>query len=393
MSDYGIVQAGFKKKRYVEILADMQSRAKANFGETIITDTNKPFGKFLDIQAWALSELWEELEETYNSIAIDTATGIALDRIVKYKGLRRKNEEFATTEDIRINGEPDTAIPLGFIVGKDDGTTYTNLQEGIIPQEGFITLPFKCDYVGSRGNAEIGDVSTIITPITGVTSVLNTRAIVNGQDYETDAILRQRYIETVGGLSTVDSIRAAVSEVPGVVSVIVIENSSMSVDSYGIPPKAIGTFVYGGDDIDVAKALLGAKAAGIQAYGTTLVEVEDTNGFTHEIGFTRADVIMVEVQVTVTRNQFWPVDGVEQIKQNILEYIGGAGPDGTQYPGLKVNETVVHSYIGSLVWPVGGIVDVEVLLAKEGEILSEQNISIGEFEIAKTSFDLIEVVI
>ena len=393
MADYGIVQTGFSRKHYNQILADMQSRARANFGETINTNTNKPFGKLLDIYAWALSEIWEEAEETYNCIAIDTASGVALDRIVKYKGLRRKTETTATSDDIRINGVSGTAIPIGFIVGKDDGTTYTNTESGEIPAEGFVVLPFVCNYSGSRGNADAETITTIITPITGITSVINTRQIVNGQDYETDSILRQRYIETVGGLSTVDSIRAAVANVEGVVSVLVIENPLTTEDSYGNPPKSFQVFVYGGTDEDVAQAILESKAGGIQAFGTTIVEAIDASGFPHDIGFTRVDTVMIEVQITVTRNQFWPYNGVELIKEKILEYIGGIGPEGKQYSGLKVAQSVVRSYISSLVWPIGGIVDAVVLIAKEGETVAEQNIAIGEFEIARTSFDLIEVIL
>jgi len=393
VAEYGVVQEGFRRKRYQEILSDMQSRARANFGGTINTDTNKPFGKFLDIHAWELAMLWETAEHVYNCIAIDTASNAALDRIAKYKNIKRKMETFATSDSIKVSGTASTIIPSGFIVGKGDGTTYSTTSSAVIPLEGYALVFVECNYPGSRGNAEIGDVNAIITPITGIDSVTNIRAIVNGQDFEIDSVLRQRYKETVGGLSTVDSLRAAVMEVEGVVSTIVIENPSMAIDEYGNPPKSFQVFVHGGEDEDIAQAILASKAAGVQAYGTTIIEAIDMNGYSHEIGFTRANVIMIQVKVTITRDQFWPYDGVEQIKKNILEYIGGVGPDGTQYAGLKVNQSVVRNYINSAIWPVGGLVDVNVELAKEGEVLSDQNIIIGEFEIARTSFDIIEVVL
>lgn len=391
MADFGIVETGFNRKRYLDIRADLQSRARANFGENIITDTDKPLGKFIDLQAWALSELWEQLENTYNSIAIDTATGTALDRIVKYKGIRRRNETIATV-NMTITGNSGTVVPLGFIVSKEDGTTYTNLQEGTIPQEGSIQLPFVCTYGGSRGNANVGAINLIVTPITGINGVTNERLVTNGQDYETDPVLRQRYIETVGGLSTVESIRAAVAAVEGVVSTIVIENPEQETDSYGIPPKSFQVFVYGGDDMEVAQAILDSKAAGIRAYGQTIIEPVDLNGYTHQIGFTRAEAVNITIKITITRNQFWPINGIETVKYNILNYIGGVGPDGTQYNGLRINEQVINSFITSLVWPVTGIVDVKTEMSRDGNTLSEENIPIGEFEIARTSYDLIEVV-
>lgn len=389
MPEWGIVQTGFKKKRYIDILADMQARAKANFGDSVVVDTNKPLGKFLDIQAWALSELWEEAEETYMSIAIDSAEGIALDRLVKYKGLRRQTVTTAYGA-ITISGNPGILINTQFIVGKEDGTTYTVTQEGTIGESGTIDLPITCNYPGSRGNAEIGQVNRIITPITGVSAVTNRRIIVNGHDYEMDSELRERYINTVGGLSTVESIRAATAAVEGVVSNLVIENPTMETDEYGIPPKAFEVYIYGGDDTEIAQSILDSKAAGIQAYGDTIITVYDVNDFPHDIGFTRATVINIQVNVTVTTNQFFPANGFDLIKLEILKYIGGTGPDGTQYPGLKINESVINSYLSSIVWPVGGITDVRVLIAKEGETPADQNIEINRLEIARTDFELIE---
>ena len=391
MADWGIVPEGFKKKRYVDILADMQARARTNYGENISTDTNKPLGKFLDINAWFYAEIWEVIENVYNCIAIDTASNVALDRLVKYKGLRRRQIRAATV-NITIVGDPTLLIPLGFIVGKEDGTTYTNTQAGIIPSEGQITLPFLCNYEGSRGNADIGEINLIITPITGVDSVVNLRLVANGKDFETDSMLRQRYIETVGGLSTVESIRAMVSKVAGVVSVLVIENVTMETDARGIPPKAFEVFVYGGDDMEIAQAILDSKAAGIEAFGQTYMEPEDVNDYTHKIGFTRIGAVPINVQVLVSRNQYWGYDGELLMKQAILEYIGGEAPDGTQFIGLKIAQNVINSRITALVWAAAGVTDIEILMSRDGNPFTDSNITIGEFEIARTTYDNVEVV-
>lgn len=389
MADYGVVETGFIVKRYIDIKADMDSRARANWGETVVTDTNKPLGKFFDVLAWELDLIWQELDNLYQSIGIDSAEGIALDRLVKYKGLRRYTDSYATGQ-IQITGTPNTLVAKNFLVGKANGVIYRTTNAGTIPDSGVLLLNITSDVIGTRGNAEIGEINLIISPQSGVTSVTNPRVIGNGTDYETDVQLRFRYLTTVGGLSTVESIRATVAAVEGVSSVIVIENPTMSTVN-GIPPKAFEVYVFGGNDDDIAQAILDSKAAGIEAYGTTIIEVYDVNNYPHQIGFTRADAITINVQVNVTKNQYYPIDGDTQIKEAITNYIGGVSPSGTQHIGLTINENVILSKITSLVWNVRGVDDVEVLLFKTGDSPAATNVIIGEFEIARTSYDVITI--
>lgn len=393
MAEYGVTPTGFKRKRYVDILADMQSRAKTNFGDNVVVDTNKPLGKFLDINAWGLAEAWEVLEDLYTSISVETAEDAALDVVVKYKDLTRIIAS-AATGTIRITGTSGTLISTGFMVGKDDNTTYSTTVDGTIGSTGYIDLPIVCNYQGSRGNAEIGEISQIVTPLFGVTSVSNQAIITNGYDNETDPELRQRYYATVGSISNVETINVAVSKVEGVVSSFVIENTTMdTVD--GIPPKSFVVYAYGGDNQKIADAIFSSKAAGIQAYGDVTVTVYDENGNPYTIGFMRPTAIQIDVEVTLTVNQFFSLTDVDILKNNIIKYIGGNDVDGTQYDGLGIKKNVIRGYINSLAWQLKGVIDASTLLAKHGETLLEQNITIGEDEIARASIEniVVEVVL
>lgn len=390
MADYGIIETGFNRKRYEDIIADMRARARARFGDTVVLDTNKPLGKIFDVIAWQLAEVWEQTEYVYNGISIDTAEGSQLDAIVKYKGLTRYTERTATGE-IQITGTVGLLVPVDFIVAKVNGITYSTTAAVTIGDTGTVVTSIRCNEIGSKGNAEIGEVNQIVTPITGITAVTNIRPIVNGRDNETDAQLRLRYKTTVGGLSTVESIRAAVAAVDGVTSVVVVENVTMETVN-GIPPKAFQVYVAGGEDYNIALAILESKAAGIEAFGTTYVEVEDVNGYLHDIGFTRANEVLITVNVNIATNQYYSgTNGVTMIKDMIISYIGGELSDGTQANGLLIHQNVITSYISGLVWGVNGITDVNVTIARDSGTPSTDNIIIGEFEIARTMANIITV--
>lgn len=378
MADYGIVQEGFIRKTYQDIISDMESRAKANFGESIVTDLNKPFGKFLNIHAWEIAELWESLENLYNGFNIDTAEGTQLDILVKWKGILRKQEQTATGQ-LRVYGISGLVIPLNFIVSKDNGIQYYTITTGTISDTGYATVNIQAQVSGSRGNADVGEVKNINTPITGVTSVTNIYMITNGQDLESDSELRYRYKTETGGLSTVESIRSTVAAVPGVSACRVIENYTEETVN-NIPPKSIQVYVYGGDDYDIALAILNSKAAGIRPYGTTSQVVLDQNGFEHTIGFSRIDEVEVIVNITITINQLFSQTDVNTIKDNIVMYVGGESTDGTKYPGLDINTYVIYSYLSSLLWSVRGIEDAQVTIGTSTISQGESNIAIGEFE-------------
>lgn len=390
---FGIQETGFVRKTYQDILSDLQARARTNFGTTVNLDQDKPLGKFLDIIAWFGSEIWEKSEDVYNAIAIDTAEGIQLDRLVKYKGLRRLKVQTASGT-IRVFGTPGLSVPSNFIVGKDGGVQYFTSIANIITVDGYVDVEVTCSVQGTRGNADIGLINLIITPITGITSVINLRAFVNGQDNETDEQLRDRFLTTVGGLSTVESIRVAISNVVGVLSQVVIENVTMfPVD--GIPAKSFESYVYGGIDEEIALAILNSKPAGIQAFGTTVITTEDINGFTHEIGFTRAEVVSIDVEVTISVNQFFPFNGEQQIKTQIINYIGGTDFDGSQFNGLKIGDSVNRSYIISRVWNIVGLKDVQVKIKKSTDPVFDPDLNIIELtkiQIARCDYSNIEVI-
>lgn len=160
------------------------------------------------------------------------------------------------------------------------------------------TLSFAADVRGVDGDAELG------------------------RNVETDAEYRVRRNELlrISGSATLEAIRAHVRTVVGVSQAFVFENTGLTVDSNGLPPKSVEVVVSGGEDEDIAQTIFTHKPVGIETFGSETVYVDDSQGFAHAIHFSRPTVrnIFVEMTVQVDLTEF-PMDGEEQIRARVIE--------------------------------------------------------------------------
>ena len=389
---YGVTPQGFRRKTFEDIVADLQQAAQNEFGVDVDLSETSPLGKFISVIAYALAEKWESSEDEYNSAYVDTAEGTQLHNVGKYIGIK-PNEATKATGQITITGTPATLINAGFLIATATGIQFQTIDSATISGSGTITVNIEAINTGATGNVSGNTITVIVNPQAGVTSVTNAMATSGGQDQESDIDFRNRYLESVakGGSSTVDSIRAKLlDEVDGVRAAIVIENDTNAADPDGRPPKSINAIVLGGTSADIAKAIMQSKAAGIQAYGSTVEIVQDSSGNNHSIGFSYATEIDIYANITITKNAAYPSDGDTQVKLALIKHIGGT--DGTNtYNGLSMGDDVIHGQVQSKIYQVAGVVDVVLELSTDGITYAESNIPINTTEVAQT--DNIKVVV
>ena len=114
----GVTDAGFVIKRLTEILADDRALAVQLFqdlvapGDIVSTDDSSALGRLISLAAPSEADLWEAAQEVYAAFDPNSATGIALDNLVAYAGLTRKEQTF-TTASIIVAGDTNTLIPVG----------------------------------------------------------------------------------------------------------------------------------------------------------------------------------------------------------------------------------------------------------------------------------------
>lgn len=381
-SEFGLTEFGFRRKLYPECVADRIRRAKKVFGVNIDTSETSFLGKLIRNLSWDEAYLWELAEDVYNAPFVNSAEGTALDNVGMYLTITRRPATKSKTI-ITIYGDDGVVIPKGFKVGTKKGIVFETLEEATI-SGGSADVYVESIGAGRNNNVDEEAITEILNPALGVAKVINKEAAVGGLNTETDNEFRERYKKSysrVGG-STVPAITAALLDIDKVVDCEVRENVTMEIIDE-IPPKSVACFVYGGEDKDIAKTIYDNKAAGIQAFGETVIDITDKKGAVHHIGFTRAKVEEIFVKLKIKKDKDYKGD--EAVKRAILNYIGGKDQDGIDYAGLKLGEDVIHSKVLGRAMCLGGIADIQAFISTDGENWKEANIEIARVSIAKTS--------
>ena len=118
----GVTDQGFVIKRLADILASDRALAVQLFqdliqpGDVVDTSDSSALGRLISLAAPSEADLWEAAQEVYAAFDPNSATGIALDNLVAYAGITRKEQTF-TTSSILVAGDTNTLIPVGQTVG------------------------------------------------------------------------------------------------------------------------------------------------------------------------------------------------------------------------------------------------------------------------------------
>jgi uncharacterized phage protein gp47/JayE len=204
--------------------------------------------------------------------------------------------------------------------------------------------------------ATAGTLTGIETPVFGWSTVYNQLDETTlGSDLETDAALRFRREQELRaqGNSAMEAIRQAVLAVDGVTSCTVFENDTDTTDADGVPPHAIEVMVLGGTTAAIAAAIFASKAAGVATHGDVSDAVQDSQGVAHTVSFTRPTEVPIYVYCSLVIDSAWPLDGADQIKQELTSWAAEHFLGGVSVYASQVLARLFH---------VAGVVDAETPL-------------------------------
>ena len=176
-----------------------------------------------------------------------------------------------------------------------------------------------------------GILTRKIENVPGFYAVTNLLPPVYGRARETDVELRQSYIAK-SALRSNTMIGSIVGElltnVPDVLSAAGFENPTNAEDARGLPPHSVEMIVEGGEDADIAAAILRRKAGGIQTYGNQEVYVPDVyNEESIRIMFSRPENIEIWLRVTLYGDETkFPENYRTLVSQSIAESVAGYAP-------------------------------------------------------------------
>lgn len=217
------MSVGFQRKSYVEIIEDMQGRAREVFGENINLSDSSPLGMYIQVIAWEISIVWDEIERSHYAHYAQWATDQDLDNLVSNFGRKRSVGTKAIVE-VEFKGSSGVIIPEGFSVSTSNGLVFETVKELVLADDkGSVSA--QALYVGTEYNIPIGSISEIVNPLSGVKEVINRTEALGGSGVETDDDLRERHLLAVREPATGDNIaqyRQWASEVNGVGNVRVL---------------------------------------------------------------------------------------------------------------------------------------------------------------------------
>nr|DAU70205.1 MAG TPA: Baseplate wedge protein [Caudoviricetes sp.] len=380
-TDWGLTDAGFRRPTYAELLDALEYKARELFGSRANLTVRSPLGVFLRIYAWMLNLLFSTLEDVYNSRFIDTAVGASLYNLGRAIGLKLLGAQKAVGY-LTFTGSDGVEVPEGYLAETNAGEQYITLQSGVITN-GSVTLSASAVVAGPDGNTDKNTITNIVNPMSGIETVTNASSFEGGRNTETDAEFRERYylsVDFAGGVN-LDAITAEIYEsVEAVIAVAGEENDTDGTSESGLPPHSFEIIAYGGLDEDVAGAIFRRKAAGIQTYGNTTVAVVSSAGTTHNIKFSRPTPVNVWIKITgLQTNSVFPLDGIDRIKQNLVNFIGS-----NTRGGMAIGQDVICVALPTEVLKVPGVVDFDLEISSDGSDYSRENIIIAAREKAVT---------
>lgn len=321
----GVTPAGFDRKTLEEILDEIELQQLADIDPTLDQEGDALLGQLNAVMANGFGELWEVLEAVYNSQYPDTAGDISLDNVSAITGTTRQGQTFSKILlDCNLDGLFTLLAGSVAFIPSIPGVRFLldeDLENTTVGAFTFLGVAFTAETAGAVV-ANSGTVTGGPDLVTGWNSCTNPLDAEVGEEVENDAQLRLRRLLEVagpGGAST-DAIRADVLKLDGVISASVIENTDSIVSPDGIPPHAFEVVVLGGDDTEIAEAIFANKAAGILAFGSTTVVVQDSEENDVTIGFTRptAKDIWLEIDIAVDAN--YPSNGDDLVKAALVTF-------------------------------------------------------------------------
>ena len=188
-------------------------------------------------------------------------------------------------------------------------------------------------YTEDYGKIVLADnvVTKIVTSTEGFKSCNNVITPIYGREEETDDEYRLSYIakSMIRSQTMVESITSELLEnVGGVETATGHSNDTDEEDENGLLPHSVEIIVEGGDDYEIAEAILRKKAGGIATNGSEYVEVEGIYGDVIPIRFNRPQKLYTWIKVELTGTHL-PSNYEDVVKESVLNFVSNlsAGDD------------------------------------------------------------------
>jgi hypothetical protein len=244
---FGVTQQGFVPKPFVRLVAEKLAMARRLFGDDVDLSSASVIRKLIELQSLGEARSWAGLAAVYDNMFAVSATGDALSRIGEELGLPRPFAQARGSVTLKLvealpTGFPSITIPRGSRLSTPGGhhvaTDESAALTAATPEREISVLAF---YPGPAHNLDPGQPNQKLDrwhPADSNLSELNAAQdaagkvlveiqhaapLTGGELQWNDLRYRQLVLRAPRSVWTVDAIQAAVSLVPGVRQVQVVD--------------------------------------------------------------------------------------------------------------------------------------------------------------------------
>lgn len=291
-----------------ELIADLEAKYKAIYGNDINIDQDTPDGQQILIYAQSNIDVLDLIRAVYNSFDPDQAVGRTLDSRVAINGIERKG---ATKTVTQIEVVVDRALTIyGLDQSAEDIYTIADNEGNNFQLQDTVSFASAGTYQVNFEAEEEGEILTLpntitnqVTIVLGVTSINNpTQATTTGINEESDPELRERRKKSVsiGSQGYLEGLFGALNNLDNMSEAQVYENDSSSVNQYGMPPHSIWVIVDGTSlDADIADTIYRKRNAGATMFGDIAYNIAQVNGVVKTIRWDEVELEPLYVQMTI----------------------------------------------------------------------------------------------
>jgi phage-related baseplate assembly protein len=235
MAGFGVTASGFVRKEFDVILSESMARARELLGDDLDLSATSPVRKLLEVTAAEDAGLWRRLEDQYYSGFLSAAVGDDLDLLGEEvgveRGFLRAGGEVTITVTAPQPGRVYT-LPEGTVLlsaATPSAAYHTTAPVTLRDTAPAVTVAVQAFEPGPGGEAPAGTITAVdpeftrlylsIVPPTALT-VTNPQDVTGGTLREDDERYRGRLLGFPRNIWTLESVRAAVLQVQGVVDVL-----------------------------------------------------------------------------------------------------------------------------------------------------------------------------
>ncbi|EPZ8126270.1 baseplate J/gp47 family protein [Yersinia enterocolitica] len=375
-----ITETGLLVPDIADVLSGRLTDLDAAMGGGGSQSLSSPQGQMSQSDTEIIATNYDALLCLFNQMNPDYATGRFQDGIGRIYFQERISAQ-GTVVTATCNGAVGTLIPTGSTAQDEAGYIYQSINAATIDSTGSVDVEFQNQTTGPIP-CGVGELNQIYASVSGWDAITNDAPGVVGIDVESRVAFETRRRQSVArnGSNTDASLLAVLLETEGVLDAYVWSNReavtvNKGTTNYPVVSHSIYIGVYGGEDANVANAILSRKNPGANLNGDTHYTIEDKDNYSapypsYDMQWEKVTPTRIYFRIEIEINENLPSDITSQVK-TMVESVFNGGYEGIPKAriGARINAGVYYAPVISISPDYVSISSITI--SKDGSIFTQ----------------------